>query len=155
MFQMRFIRECLIAASCVPAMLGAAHAQSITIGDAAVLSADDSQNGNLLLAQRANLGQAATIQSLSFYVTAPGGNLILGLYDATGPKGGPGALKASTLSFAPKTGWNTAKVVTPVSLAAGNYWMAFLPSSNALRFATYRGLDYCKYYSYAFGALPK
>ena len=78
--------------------------------------------------------QAATIQSLSFYVSAASGNLILGIYDATGPNGGPGALKASTASFAAKTGWNTANVVTPVSLAAGTYWMAFLPSSNTLTF---------------------
>ena len=90
------------------------------------------QNGNLLSAQIAKLSQAATIQSLSFYVTAASGNLILGIYDASGPNGGPGALKASTASFTPKTGWNTAKVVTPVSLPAGSYWLAFLPSSNAL-----------------------
>ena len=104
------------------------------IGSNAVWSAADSGNGNLLLAQIAKLAQAATIQSLSFYVTAASGNLILGIYDASGPNGGPGALKASTASFTPTTGWNTAKVVTPVSLPAGTYWLAYLPSSNALGF---------------------
>jgi hypothetical protein len=98
-------------------VLGSARAQSTTtIGETSVLSAADNGNGNLLLAQSATLGQAATIQSLSFYVTAASGSLILGLYDATGPNGGPGALKDQ------QPGWNTANVVTPVSLPAGAYW---------------------------------
>ena len=151
---MRFIRRCLMAASYVLVFLGSAQAQSVTIGATAVLSAADSQNGNLLLAQIAKLAQAATIQSLSFYVTAASGNLILGIYDATGPSGGPGALKASTASFTPTTGWNTAKVVTPVSLAAGNYWLAYLPSSNALGFVKTNASGNCAYYSYNFGSLP-
>ena len=115
---------------------------------------NDSENGNLLLAQSAKLAQAATIQSLSFYVTAASGNLILGIYDATGPNGGPGALKASTASFTTTTGWNTAKVVTPVSLAAGSYWLAYLPSSNALGFVKTNASGNCAYYSYNFGSLP-
>ena len=113
----------------------------------------DSGNGNLLVAQVATLGQAATIQSLSFYVTAASGNLIMGIYDASGPNGGPGVLKASTASFTPVKGWNTAKVVTPVSLVAGRYWMAYLPSSNALSFVKINTTGDCKYYSYNFGSL--
>ena len=152
---MRFIRRSLMAASYVLVFLGSAQAQSVTIGSTTVWSGgNDCQNGNLLLAQIAKLSQAATIQSLSFYVTAASGNLILGIYDATGPSGGPGALKASTASFAPKTGWNTAKVVTPVSLAAGSYWLAYLPSSNALSFVKTNATGNCKYYSYNFGNLP-
>ena len=151
---MRFIRRSLMAASYVLVFLGSAQAQSVTIGATTVWSAADGQNGNLLLAQIATLSQAATIQSLSFYVTAASGNLILGIYDATGPSGGPGALKATTASFAPKTGWNTAKVVTPVSLAAGSYWLAYLPSSNALSFVKTNATGNCKYYSYNFGSLP-
>jgi hypothetical protein len=118
------------------------------------LSAADGQNANLLLAQVATLSEAATVQSLSFYVTAASGNLILGIYDATGPSGGPGALKASTASFAPKTGWNTAKVVTPVALAAGSYWLAYLPSAGGLGFVKTNASGNCAYYNYAFGSLP-
>jgi hypothetical protein len=129
---MCFIRSCLMAASSVLFFLGAAQAD--TIGQTSVLTGGDSQNANLLLAQSAALAQAETVQSLSFYVAGAGGNLIMGIYDATGPKGGPGALKASTASFTPKTGWNTANVVTPVTLAAGTYWLAYLPSSGALSF---------------------
>ena len=76
----------------------------VTIGSTAVWTSPDGQNGNLLVAQVAKLSQAATVQELSFYVTAASGNLILGIYDASGPSGGPGTLKASTASFAPKDG---------------------------------------------------
>ena len=151
---MRFIRRCLIAATSVLVFLGSAQAQSVKIGETAVLSAADGQNGNLLLAQSAKLAQAATIQSLSFYVTAASGKLILGIYDATGPNGGPGALKASTASFTPTTGWNMAKVVTPVSLAAGSYWLAYLPSDGGLSFVKTNASGNCAYYSYNFGSLP-
>ena len=151
---MCFIRKCLVAASYILVFLGSAQAQSVTIGSNAVWSANDSDNGNLLLAQIAKLSQTATVQSLSFYVTAASGNLIFGIYDASGPKGGPGALKASTASFATKTGWNTAKVVTPVSLPAGSYWLAYLPSSNALGFLKTNVTGNCAYYSYKFGSLP-
>jgi hypothetical protein len=150
---MRFIRRCLMAASYVLIFLGSAQAQSITIGSTTVWGGADSDNGNLLVAQVATLSQTATLQSLSFYVTAASGNLIMGIYDASGPNGGPGALKASTASFIPVKGWNTAKVVTPVSLVAGRYWMAYLPSSNALTFEKVNTTGDCKYYSYSFGAL--
>ena len=74
------------------------------------MSVTDSNNGNKLVAQRATLSQTATIQSLSFYVVTASGNLRLGIYDATGPGGGPGAKKAETASITPTTGWNTANV---------------------------------------------
>ena len=152
---MRFVRRCLMAASYVLVFLGSAQAQSVTSSvQNAVLSAGDSENGNLLAAQSATLTQAATVESLSFYVTAASGSLILGIYDATGPNGGPGALKASTKSFTPGTGWNTATVVTPVSLTAGNYWLAYLPSSNALSFVKTNASGNCAYYGYNFGSLP-
>ena len=66
---MRFIRGFFIAATYVLILIGSAQAQSVTIGETAVLSSGDSGNGNLLAAQSAHLAQAATIQSLSFYVT--------------------------------------------------------------------------------------
>jgi hypothetical protein len=127
---------------------------SISIGETSVLSAGDGDNGNLLLAQITNLSQTATIQSLSFYVTNASGNLRLGIYDATGPGGGPGALKGQTNSFATVTGWNTANVVTPVSLVPGNYWLAYLPSSNNLGFVKTNASGSCAYYSHEFGSLP-
>ena len=127
----------------------------ITIGETNILTTDDSGNGNLLIAQDASLAQTATIQSLSFYVTVAGGNLRLGIYDAAGPSGGPGAKKAETASFTPVVGWNTANVITPASLSAGTYWLAYLPSSNTLAFKkdTTAGIS-GKYYTYAYGTMP-
>jgi hypothetical protein len=94
------------------------RAATVTIGETQVLPTSDGGNANLLLAQQATLSQAATIQSLSFHVLAAAGNLRLGIYDGTGPGGGPGAKKAETSSFAPVAGWNTANVISPVFLPA-------------------------------------
>jgi hypothetical protein len=66
-----FICSGFFALTYVLILLGSAQAQSvITIGETSVLSAGDNDNSDLLLAQSAALAQAATIQSLSFYVTA-------------------------------------------------------------------------------------
>jgi hypothetical protein len=126
----------------------------VTIGETTVFSGDDSGNGNLLIAQDTTLYQRATIQSLSFYVNTASGNLYLGIYDATGLNGGPGTLLAQTNVFAPAAGWNTMSVITPVTLAPGNYWLAYLPSSNNLHFATNFNVGSFKYASVAFGTMP-
>jgi hypothetical protein len=109
-------------------------ASSFTIGETSILSMADGGNGNMLLTQQVSLGKTATILSLSFYVTTASGYLQLGIYDATGPNGSPGTLKAATASFKPVGGWNTANVTSKVSLPAGTYWLAYLPSSNSLGF---------------------
>jgi hypothetical protein len=125
------------------------------IGEPNILGSADDSNGNLLLAQNTTLSQSAAIQSLSFYVTTASGSLRLGIYDATGPNGGPGALEAQTASFTPTTGWNTAATTTSPTLNPGTYWLAYLPSSDSLAFV--KGTDSSSsgvLYSYAFGALP-
>jgi hypothetical protein len=105
---------------------------TITIGVTQVLTRLDSGNANLLLAQSANLSQAATIQSLSFYAHNAAGTLRLGIYSNSGIV--PGAIMASTDPFTVAAGWNTANVVSPVVLQPGTYWLAYLPSSNDLQF---------------------
>ena len=128
-------------------------ASSITIGETHVLSDGDSGDGNYLVAQQTSLGQTATIVSMSFYVNTAGGNLRMGIFDATGPSGGPGNLLAQTASITPVSGWNTANVTSSVSLPAGNYWIAYLASSNSLGYKTaYTGST--KYYVYTYGAMP-
>ncbi len=117
------------------------------------MSVTDGNNGNRLIAQRATLSQTATIQSLSFYIVTASGNLRLGIYDATGPGGGPGAKKAETASITPTTGWNTANV-TPVSLPPGTYWLAYLPSSNSLKFKGESSGGTSKLYSFPFQPMP-
>src|SRR5215472_6572575 len=134
-------------------LASAAQAQTtITIGETAVLSMADSGNANFLLTQNAGLSQPATIQSLCFYVRTAGGQLGLGIYDASGPNGGPGRLLAQTNPFTPVAGWNTAGVVTPVALAAGTYWLAYLPSSNNLAFVKgFSSGASNNFYPYTFG----
>jgi hypothetical protein len=128
--------------------------QTVQMGETQVLANSDSGNGNLLLAQNATLTQSATIQSLSFYVSSPNGSLRLGIYDATGPGGGPGTLKAQTGAFTPVTGWNTVNVTTQVALPAANYWLAYLPSSSTLKFAANFTVGSFKQASVAFGPMP-
>jgi hypothetical protein len=106
----------------------------IKIGEVNMLANDDSGNSQLLLAQEAALAEAATIKSLSFYVKVAAGSLKLGVYDATGPAGGPGAKKAETAAFAAAVGWIAVPVVSQVNLPAGNYWLAYSPSDDNLGF---------------------
>jgi hypothetical protein len=127
---------------------------NITIGTTTIGPDDDNGNANLLLAQQTTLGQSASIQSLSFYVTTAAGKLRLGIYDATGPSGGPGAKVAETAELTPTTGWNTASTTTHPTLAAGTYWLAYAPSDNNLHFRIDRSTGNHKYYSRTYQALP-
>ncbi|MGH7958947.1 MAG: Ig-like domain-containing protein, partial [Opitutaceae bacterium] len=103
---------------------------TITIGTTTQLGTADSGNQNQIYATRYTLSQPATINSLSFFVRVAGGNLRLGIYQANGPSGGPGTKKAETANLTPAaTGWATANVITPVLLPAGDYWLAYNPSS--------------------------
>ena len=133
-----------------------AAAQTVKMGETAVLTAADNGNGNFLLAQEATLAQAAKIKSLSFYVTAASGKLVLGIYSATGPLGGPGTLVAQTAAFTPSVGWNVASTTTTPTLAAGNYWLAYLPSSNGLSFVKENNTGNCRLYALTFtSTLPQ
>ena len=105
------------------------------------------------MAQQATLTQTATIQSLSFYVTKASGKLRLGIFDATGPNGGPGTKKAETAEITPTVGWNKANVIAPVSLPQGTYWLAYLASDNNLAFV--KNLSgQARYYAYSYGPMP-
>jgi hypothetical protein len=128
---------------------------TIQIGETQIRDNDDSGNADLLLAQVATLAKAATIKSLSFYIATAAGNLRLGIYDATGPDGGPGAKKAETAEMAAVAGWNAANVVTPVSLPAGNYWLAYAPSDSNLHFRLAGdGTGTLVYYKVPYGPMP-
>jgi len=133
--------------------VSATPSAQVFMGEQNVLSSVDSNNANWLIAQQATLAQSATIQSLSVYVSQAGGQLLLGVYDASGPGGGPGKLLASASAFTPVVGWNTVNVGTPVSLAAGNYWLAFLPSSNSLDMPI-ASTGSAAWYQYSYGPLP-
>jgi hypothetical protein len=130
-----------------------ARSRSLTIGEPVVLSTADGGNANLMVAQAATLSEPASLQSLSFYVSAAVGTLRLGAYDASGPNGGPGRKLAETPELRPVVGWNTANV-TPVNLSAGTYWLAYLASDNRLAFVKAPGTSNSKYFSYAYAAMP-
>jgi hypothetical protein len=136
-----------------PAQTTATPAQT-TIGVTSVLSGStNSGDGNTLVGIKVTLSQAATIHSLSYYVLQAAGNLRLGIYDATGSRGNPGALKAQTNSFATVAGWNTQNVIAPVSLPAGTYWLAYLPSDSNLTYPSGTAEQYvCQ--SFRFGSMP-
>lgn len=104
----------------------------ITIGATAVFGQLDSGNAGLICSQSAVLSQAATIQSLSFYVVDPAGTLQLAIYSSN--SGGPGALLAYTSTFTPVAGWNTVPVTNPTLLQPGTYWLAYLSNNNGLSF---------------------
>ena len=123
----------------------------ITLGESSILGTDDYGNANLLIAQQADLGQNGTIQSLSFYVSSTSGQLRLGIYTDAG--GNPGNLIAQTPAFTPVAGWNTKDIITPVTLSAGRYWLAYLPQSNSLHYRV-ELTGNARGYSYSFGSLP-
>ncbi len=126
----------------------------MTIGEPNVLADDDCCNDNLLVAQPATLSQTATIMSLSFYVTHASGRLRMGIYDASGPGGGPGVKKAETAEIVVTNGWNTAGVATPVSLPPGTYWLAYLSSDRILHFRKASSASPSRLYTFPYGPLP-
>jgi hypothetical protein len=115
---------------------------------------DDTGDANYMETSSATLlSGPGTIQSLSIYINTAAGHLRLGICDSTGTGGGPGALLATTNAFVPTTGWNTANVITPVALAAGTYWLAFLTDNNGLHIA-YAASGTDDYYAFTYGAMP-
>jgi hypothetical protein len=129
-------------------------AQSATIGVTTLLPNNDNGNAGLLLAQKATLNQAATLQTISFYLRSPNGTLQLGVYDAAGANGNPGNKVAETAAVTPIGGWNTIPVLTQVNLAAGNYWLAYEVSSNSAQYLTSYNQGPIVLTKQAFGALP-
>ena len=99
----------------------------------------DANNANLLCGVQVNVPTLCAAQSLSFFVTAPAGSLVLSIYDATGTGGMPGRLIAQTNAFATVANWNTQSLQNPVALQPGTYWLCYNPSSNNLGSAIQSG----------------
>lgn len=118
----------------IPVIAQGTNPATVTIGETAIGPSADNGNGNLILVTQAMLVQQGTIQTMSMYITNVAGFLQLGIYDATGPNGGPGNKVAMTPAFTPVVGWNTANVQVPVLLNSGTYWLAYLPSDGGLAF---------------------
>jgi hypothetical protein len=69
------------------------------------------------------------------------------------PSAGPGARVGETAEITPVVGWNTATVLSPISLPAGTYWLAYLPSDNGLHFRR-AGSGTLRRFSMAYAPLP-
>jgi hypothetical protein len=76
-----------------------------------------------LVSQKWTLAAPATIYALSGYIGDPDtdSTLQLGIYSDSA--GEPLSLLASTAVFTPANGYNL-QTITPISLAAGNYWLS-------------------------------
>ena len=76
--------------------------------------------------------------------------------DATGAGGLPGRKLAETNEIAPVVGWNSAAVLTPVTLNAGTYWLAYLPSDSNLHVVKGQTAGISEVYiSYPYGIMPE
>ena len=117
------------------------------MGETSVLADTDGGNGGLLLAQAAVLTQDGTLTSLSFYARTAAGQLRLGVYNAAGQ------IVVQTAAFTPVVGWNT-QAVGQVPVVAGNYWLAYTPSSSNLTFPVDQGNGSCRWVSRTFQAMP-
>ena len=115
-----------------PSTRARAESQTVVIGVTAPGTTVDGQNGNTLLGQSVTLTQPAVLQSQSMKIINPAGQLVMGIYDASGPNGSPGKLLAQTVGFTPVAGVNTQPYTTPVFAAPANYWLVYSPSDNAL-----------------------
>lgn len=110
--------------------------QTFTVGETNPnLGSVDDGNANLLIDQGPYpVPQDGYIQSLSFGVVNPAGQLRLSLYDSAGN------LLAQTAAFTPVAGINTQPVISSSLINAGTQvYPAYNPSSNGLSFPVFRG----------------
>ncbi len=121
----------------------------ITMGETSCnLTGTDGGNGGFLLVQAATLAQAGTLQSLSFCVTNPAGQLRLGVYTLDNQ------IVVQTGTFTPIAGRNT-QLVGNVPIPAGTYWLAYEPSSSDLTFPVDQSSGQAKWAAMpTFGAMP-
>jgi hypothetical protein len=155
---MIFLR-CLMIVALAQLLTSGAHAQTtVTLGETNILGYGDNGNAGYVTAEGPyNLPQQATVDSLSLWATTARGELILGIY-TSGPNNNcaGGSLMAHTATFTTHpNSWNTAKPSASTTLPAGNYCVAYMPSSNSLGFR--KGVTsgiYGAYASERFGAMP-
>ncbi len=129
-------------------------AQTITMGETNVLPFPDSGDAGAVWAQSATLIQGATLARISFFVRVAGGNATFGVYDSSGPNGGPGKLLAQTPSTSVSaTGWMPLGILPNVFCSPGMYWLAFEPSSNTMGFWYDTSVGQIVAYNKAYGPL--
>ena len=106
----------------------------------------------VLLAQKAYLATAGSLQNLSFYVdSGAAGSMHLAVYSDN--NGQPDKLLAKTADFTVVNGWNTQPVVTPVALQTGTYWLAYEHTDPGVQFLRFNYGSYVGM-THTWGALP-
>lgn len=112
---------------------------SISLGETSILPTDQYCGDTRIYTNKVTLNETATVESMSIYVVSLTGtpSMRLGIYDATG-ENGPGALLAQTDLFVTAIGWNTADIITPVELTAGDYWLGFFQTGAGTTGATFK-----------------
>lgn len=129
----------------------------ITIGETSVLGDTDPNNGDVLVADRVVLDQAATLQGLSVHVKrveSPAGFLTLAVFGSARSGTEPGDLIAATDPVPAVLGWNSAPVTSPVLLPAGTYWLVVTFSLDTIvpAYSASSGTEYWADWTY--GTLP-
>jgi N-acetylneuraminic acid mutarotase len=125
----------------------------LVVGDPVTFAGDDSFHADTLIAEAVQLDEPAKILSLQLYVAAAAGKIRMGIYDASGPEGGPGTLVAQADENTAIEGWNAASISTPTVLQPGTYWLAFLPSDPGLHIR-HSGTGSAIMAPFAFGPMP-
>ena len=92
-----------------------------------------------------------TVYSLWLYSKNGGTNARVAVYSGTAFI--PNALMAESNSQALVAGWNEIPVITPASLAAGNYWLAFQLQNGSLSYDILGGEQYSSF-GMAYGSFP-
>jgi hypothetical protein len=136
------------------ALVPGGSAQTVDIGITNLLPNVDQGNAGLIMAQKTTLSQAATLQSINFYIQTVDGSIRLGLYDSTGSQGSPGNMLAETPAITPSTGWNAVPVLAPASLAPGTYWLAYEVETNTAQYLTNYNVGPIAFSTQTFGDLP-
>jgi len=85
------------------------------------------------------LPSAYTVTQLCHYPKASSGNVLLGVYADSGRPSGPLLVTIASTPIGTANAWQCINVVTPTSLAAGNYWLQVMYSSLTAQIAVSGG----------------
>jgi hypothetical protein len=129
------MRKFILLSILLATVVCASNAQSVNVGVTTVGSGADT-NSNALLAESASVPRPLLLSSMSVYVDTPGtGQMVLGIYNATGANGSPGSLLGQTAPFTPVQGWNTVNLQIPVPVPIGNLWLVNSESNPSIGYA--------------------
>ena len=101
---------------------------SYTLGYSSIGGSSGTAGFQTIFGTAITVSSASVLNNLNVYLTSPGGNTYIAIYDASGPGGNPGNLIAQSNSMTVVSGWNTYTFGSPPSVPAGNYWIVYILS---------------------------